>query len=213
METVGSVAWLHEVLATYGLWALFGLVFLESTGVPLPGETALITAAIYAGSTHRFNLLEVIGVAFAAAVAGDTMGYLVGRSLGLRLMERYGKYIHLTERRLAVGEYLFLCHGGKIVFFGRFVALLRTMAALLAGANRMPWPRFAVMNAFGGLAWASLFASAAYVFGERISRVGGTVGIGLLGLFLVAAGAAFVLYRRYEKDIEVRALHALGRKA
>jgi membrane protein DedA with SNARE-associated domain len=104
-----------------------------------------------------------------------------------------------------------LCHGGKIVFFGRFVALLRTLAALLAGANRMPWPRFAIMNSLGGLAWATLFAGAAYVLGERIARTEGTIGIGLLAIFLTAAVVGFVLYRRYEKDIEDRAIAALSR--
>jgi membrane protein DedA with SNARE-associated domain len=206
MAHIGSIAWLHQMMAAYGLWVLFGMVFLESTGVPLPGETALIAAALYAGSTHRFTLIEVILVAFAAAVAGDQMGYAIGRSLGLRLLRRYGEYVHLTPNRLKVGEYLFRRHGGKIVFFGRFVALLRVLAALLAGANRMSWPRFVVMNALGGLCWASLFAGAAYLFGDRIRTVERPLAIALLVLAAFAIAAALIVYRRYEKEIEKRAL-------
>jgi membrane protein DedA with SNARE-associated domain len=206
MASFGSVAWLHQMMAAYGLWVLFGMVFLESTGVPLPGETALITAALYAGSTHRFSLIEVIGVAFAAAVAGDTMGYLIGRSLGLRLLERYGKYVRLTENRLKVGEYLFWRHGSKIVFIGRFVALLRVLVALLAGANRMKWPRFAVMNALGAFCWATLMAGGAYAFGDRVRAAEQPLAIGLLVVALIAAAIGVFFYRRYESDIEERAL-------
>jgi membrane protein DedA with SNARE-associated domain len=213
MASFGSVAWLHQMMGTYGLWVLFFMVFLESTGIPLPGETALITAALYAGSTHRFSLVEVIGVAFAAAVAGDQMGYMIGRSLGLRLLARYGKYVHLTEKRLKVGEYLFHRHGGKIVFFGRFVALLRVVVALLAGANRMPWPRFAMMNALGGLCWASLFGAGAYLFGDRIRTVEKPLAIGLLVAAVLALAIGLFFYRRYEKEIEERALAHSAKRA
>ena len=118
----------------------------ESMGAPMPGETALVTAALYAGSTHQIGILPVIIVAATAAVAGDNIGYIIGRSIGLRLIVRYGRYIHLNEARLRVGQYLFLRHGGKIVFFGRFVAILRAFAALLAGVNCMRWPHFLIMN-------------------------------------------------------------------
>ncbi|MGB8842896.1 MAG: DedA family protein [Aliidongia sp.] len=109
----------------------------ESIGLPLPGETALVATALYAGSTHQFGIFPVIGVAASAAIVGDNIGYLLGRSVGRRLIVRYGRYVYLTETRLKLGQYLFQRHGGKIVFFGRFVAFLRTFAALLAGVNRM----------------------------------------------------------------------------
>jgi membrane protein YqaA with SNARE-associated domain len=135
----------HEFLAhlahTYGLWVVFGVVLLECVGIPLPGETALVGAAIYAGTTHNIHIAAVIAVAAAAAIIGATLGYLIGRSIGFRLLVRYGSYVRLDEPRLKVGEYLFRRHGGKIVFFGRFIAILRAYAALLAGANRMPWHR------------------------------------------------------------------------
>ncbi|HMC92054.1 MAG TPA: DedA family protein [Allosphingosinicella sp.] len=196
----------HQLMTTYGLWALFGIVMLESMGLPLPGETALVSAALYAGATGHFQLWEVIAVAFVAAVIGDTAGYWIGRTLGFRLLARYGRHIRITEERLKIGRYLFRRHGGKIVFFGRFVALLRVLAALLAGANHMPWPRFFVMNAAGGLAWAASFATAAYVFGDRVSKVEGPIAIGLL--VLVGLGIAFALFtaHRYEKQMTERIL-------
>jgi len=196
----------HQLMTAYGLWALFGIVMLESMGLPLPGETALVSAALYAGATGHFQLWEVIAVAFAAAVIGDTCGYWIGRTLGFRLLARYGRHVRITEDRLKIGRYLFRRHGGKIVFFGRFVALLRVLAALLAGANHMPWPRFFVMNAAGGLAWAASFATAAYVFGDRVSKVEGPIAIGLL--ILVGLGIAFALFsaHRYEKQMTERIL-------
>jgi membrane protein DedA with SNARE-associated domain len=201
-----DAGFLHDLMTTYGLWALFVLVMLESMGLPVPGETALVSAALYAGATQHFALWEVIAVAFAGAVTGDTAGYWIGRTLGFRLLARYGRHVRITEDRLKIGRYLFRRHGGKIVFFGRFVALLRVLAALLAGANHMPWPRFFVMNAAGGLAWAATFATAAYVFGDRVNRVEGPIAIGLL--VLVAAGVCVALFtaHRYEKQLMDRIL-------
>src|SRR5690348_14818315 len=154
-----SPLWIQHLLSTYGLWVLFAGVMLESMGVPVPGETTLISAALYAGATGALGVAPVVLVASVAAIVGDNIGYGIGRTVGLRLLVRYGRYIRLDEERLRVGQYLFLRHGGKIVFFGRFIALLRTFAALLAGANRMRWSRFLAMNALGGVCWATLFGA------------------------------------------------------
>jgi membrane protein DedA with SNARE-associated domain len=193
------------LIQAYGLWVLFGFVFLESTGIPLPGETALIAAAVYAGATHAFPLWMVIAIAFAAAVAGDTMGYAIGRRLGGTFLSRHGRWVGITERRLRIGDYLFHCHGGKIVFMGRFVALLRVLAALLAGAHRMSWPRFAIANAAGGLCWAALFAGAAYAFGDRVRQVERPAAFALLALVALLLAAAFLIARRWEESLAERA--------
>lgn len=200
-----SASWLQNLIQVYGLWVLFIAVMLESMGVPMPGETALVTAALYAGSTHQIGIVSVVLVAATAAIIGDNIGYLIGRSIGIRVLVRYGKYVRLNEPRLKVGQYLFFRHGGKIVFFGRFVAFLRAFAALLAGANRMSWPHFLIMNALGGICWASLFGGGAYLFGEQMKRVAGPVSILLLiaAVGLVAAGIIF--FRHHEKELEERA--------
>src|SRR5712671_5993959 len=178
-----SPVWIQNLIQTYGLWILFGVVMLESMGVPMPGETALVTSALYSCATHRIDITSVVGVAALAAIVGDNLGYLVGRSIGPRLTTRYGRYVGLDERRLKLGQYLFRRHGGKIVFFGRFVAFLRALAAVLAGTNLMPWRHFLIMNALGGILWASLFGFGACLLGEEMKRVAGPVGL----LLLVAA--------------------------
>lgn len=204
-----SPALLHHLIHTYGLWVLFAMVMAESMGVPMPGETALVSAALYAGATHGVDILHVIAVAAAAAIIGDNIGYLIGHTIGLRLITRYGRYIRLDEARLKVGQYLFLKHGGKIVFFGRFVALLRTFAAVLAGANRMSWTHFLLMNAAGGICWAALFGGGAYFFGERIKAVAGPVSLLLLVVALGAVVAGILFFRHHEKELELRARAAL----
>jgi membrane protein DedA with SNARE-associated domain len=200
---------IEHLIQTYGLWALFTAVMLESIGFPVPGETSLVTAALYAGSTHQIDIVRVVLVATAAAIIGDNIGYLIGRSIGIRLLVRCGRYIRLDQKRLKVGQYLFLQHGGKIVFFGRFVAILRTFAAFLAGVNLMSWPRFLMMNALGGICWASLFGGGAYVFGERINSVAGPFRLLLLLLAVVAAAMGVIFFQRYEKELEQRAEAAI----
>jgi membrane protein DedA with SNARE-associated domain len=194
-----------HLIHAYGLWMLFALVLLESTGLPLPGEAALVSAALYAGATHRFGLAEVIGVASAGAVTGDTIGYAIGRWIGAPFLFRHGRRIGLTSHRLAIGDYLFRRHGAKIVFFGRFMALLRMLAALLAGANRMEWRRFALANGAGGLAWASLFAGAAYYFGDKVREVERPIAFALLGLALVLVAIFIAAIKRYENNLAVQA--------
>ncbi len=121
---------LQHIVATYGYFAVFLIVAMESAGIPMPGETVLVTAAIFAAS-GTLKIYWVIGAAAAGAIIGDNCGYWIGREFGFPLIYRFGHYIRLDEKRLKVGQYLFLRHGGKIVFFGRFVAVLRAFAAFL----------------------------------------------------------------------------------
>ena len=199
----------QSLIHSYGLWVVFALVMIESTGVPVPGETALVSASAYAGATHSLSIWSVIAVATLAAITGDNIGYAFGRSVGFRLLARYGHRIRLTQGRLKIGQYLFLRHGGKIVFFGRFLAFLRTFAALLAGANRMDWRRFLVTNGAGGFVWAALFGGGAFAFGDRLAAVSGPLGAAALVAVAVAIVAVAVLFRRYEARLEAHARSAL----
>ena len=126
---------LQNFLATYGYWAVFFFVAIESIGIPFPGETMLLVAAIDAGTTHQLSIPLVIVAATCGAIVGDNIGFWIGREGGYRVLRRYGRYIGFDVRKLKVGIYLFRRHGGKVVFFGRFVAVLRAWAAFLAGVK------------------------------------------------------------------------------
>jgi membrane protein DedA with SNARE-associated domain len=176
----------------YAVLAL--LVGGESAGVPLPGETALITASILA-SQGKLSLPLVIAVAAAAAIVGDNIGYELGRHGARRVLSRPGR---LEERRQAFlrrGEAFFERHGGKTVLFGRWLPFLRVTAAWLAGANRMPWPRFFAWNAAGGISWAISVGVFAYLAGEIAVRVlhdAGYVVLALVALGLVGLAVWYV---------------------
>jgi membrane protein DedA with SNARE-associated domain len=193
---------LNHLLTTYGYWAVFLIVAIESTGIPFPGETTLLLAAIYAGTTHHLLIALVIVAAASGAIVGDNLGFWIGRQAGARLLRHYGHYLGLKERRLKLGQYLFKQYGAKVVFFGRFVSVLRAWAAFLAGTNRMPWHRFLLFNALGGILWATLYGMGGYLLGNAIERVSGTIGtIGVvLGLLMLVAFFLFV--RRYEQRLE-----------
>ena len=185
---------LIQIPARLGYLALFALVGAESTGVPGPGETALITAGVLAHHA-RFNIALVIAVAALAAIAGDHLGYLIGRIGGRRLLERPGILEHHRRQILRKGEPFFRRHGPKAVFLGRWVARLRIAAAWLAGVNHMPWPNFAFWNALGGVTWATSVGLLAYYAGpaaERIFKVTGQAGIAVA----VTVAGAYVLWRR-----------------
>ena len=167
---------------------------LEATGLPLPGESLLIAAALYAAATHQLNIVVLVIVAAVGAICGDQLGYLVGRSIGFRVLARWGRKVGLTEERLELGRFLFRKYGGRIVFLGRFVAILRTFVALLAGANRMVWHDFLLWNALGGIGWTSLYGFGAYLLGGAVKRVEGPVGIvlGVIGAVAIVLGVIFV---------------------
>ena len=181
----GSIA--EHVIEGYGYYALALVVAGESAGVPLPGETMLVTASIYAGTRHGLDIRAVIAVAAVAAILGDNFGFFVGRRYGGAVLHRFGPRIGLDGRKQMLGRYLFKRYGAAIVFFGRYVALLRTYAALLAGVNRLPPLAFFCWNAAGGITWATLFGLGGYLAGKGIERIAGPFGYVALALALVGA--------------------------
>jgi membrane protein DedA with SNARE-associated domain len=164
----GGIA--NHLLANYGYLAVFMVPLLESTGIPVPGETMLLTASVYAATTGRLNIALVIAAAAAGAILGDNFGYLVGRKGGRPLVARYGRYIRVTERHLSIGERFFRRHGDKTVFVARFIAVLRTIGAFVAGASKMHYRTFLVWNASGGITWATLYGLLAYTLGRQFDR-------------------------------------------
>jgi len=206
--TLGFFLSTHTIdgwLSSYGYLVVFLLVGIESVGVPVPGETALIGAALYAGSTHKLEIWWVIVVAIGGAILGDNIGFSIGRYGGAKLLLRHGHRIRLHEGRLKIGIWLFRRHGGKVVFWGRFVSILRTWAAFLAGANQMEWGRFLVYNAAGGSLWATLYGVAYYEFGGSLRGLSTTIDvvIGVAGSVILVA---FVVWtRRKEEELLERA--------
>jgi membrane protein DedA with SNARE-associated domain len=206
----------HEIahlLSSYGYWAVLLFVGIESLGFPLPGETVLLAAAIYAGthdggSVPGLNIVLVILAAAAGTGLGGSAGYWIGREFGYELLLRHGRFIHLDEKKMKLGQYLFLKHGGKVVFFGRFVAVLRAFASLLAGINRMDWRRFFLVNLAGGTVWSAVFGLAGFFFGKQVHRLLGTVGIIVLVVVVIGLVAGIILIRRHQARLEDEAERA-----
>lgn len=204
-----SHADVQPFIETYGYWGIGLIVGIESMGIPLPGETVLVAAAIYAANYADLSIYGIIGAAIVGSIIGDNLGYMIGRRFGYPLLLTYGKKINVTEDRIKLGQYLFMTYGGKIVFVGRFIALLRILAAFLAGVNRMPWHTFLFANATGAILWASVFGIGGYLFGEFVfqqhDKWAPIIGVGaVLGFF----GIGFLLHR-YEKRLIVSARAAL----
>jgi membrane protein DedA with SNARE-associated domain len=186
----------------HGYAVVFIVVLLEGAGSPLPGETALVLAAVYAGATGRLDIATVLLVAVAGGILGGTAGYWIGRSVSTEFLRKHGKWIGLTENRLALGRHLFQSHGGKIVFFGRFIAVLRIVAALLAGLNRYDFKRFFLFNAAGVVAWAAIMGLGGYFFGDAMTRVSGPLGAIGLGFAAAVVIGFLIVLRRQEKKFE-----------
>jgi membrane protein DedA with SNARE-associated domain len=200
---------LGSLISHYGYLAVGIVVGLESMGIPLPGETMLVLAAIYAATHSDLQISGVIAAAALGAILGDNVGYWLGREFGYPLLLRYGRYVGLSETRIKLGQYLFLRHGGKVVFFGRFVALLRVLAAFLAGVNRMEWNSFLVANAAGGVLWSVVYGLGAYLFGSTLLHAHGPVTIGLVIVGLVVVVIALHYIRGHEVELERQAELAL----
>ena len=179
-----------DIPANIGYAAVFGLIAIETMGIPVPGETALIAGALLA-QKGDIQIVPLVALAAVAAILGDNVGFAIGRKLGRRVFEMPGPLHRQRLATLAVGEPFFAKHGPKAVFLGRWVAGLRIASAWLAGMNKMAWPRFLFWNALGGICWATTVGLGAYIVGhafEQIIGVGGivaagVVSAGLLGLF------------------------------
>jgi membrane protein DedA with SNARE-associated domain len=208
-EALFSHGQLESWLTQYGYLAVFVLVGVESVGVPVPGETMLIIASVYAGATGELSIALVVAAAAAGAIVGDNIGYGVGRHGGWRLLRRYGHFVKLDERKLKLGRYLFMRHGGKVVFFGRFVGILRTYAAALAGANQMRFRRFLAFNAAGGVVWAFIYALGYYYLADVIEGLGTPASVGLVVIAVLVALVMLLLIRRNIETWEERAERAL----
>jgi membrane protein DedA with SNARE-associated domain len=199
---------LHHFLTDYGYWALALLIGLESMGIPLPGETVLIMASVHAGDRGG-NIAAIIAAAAAGAIIGDNIGYMLGRELGFRFLLQFGRYLGFSDARIKLGQYLFMRHGAKVVFFGRFVAILRCLAAFLAGVNQMRWPRFLLANAAGAVVWATIIGSGAYFFGREFNQIVGPLSLAAFMLATAAVVWGFVYLRRHETALEAEAERTL----
>ena len=185
-------------IADYGYLVLALAVALESAGLPLPGETMLIASAAYAAATGGLDIGRIIGAAALGAVVGDNIGYEIGRRLGFPALVRWGGHIGLGPRKLKIARYLFALHGAKVVFLGRFVALLRMLAAALAGVNMMPRGRFFLYNLAGGLCWSLVFGLGGYLAGAQIHRLANWFGLVVLAAGLCGCAVIFLGLRRQE---------------
>jgi membrane protein DedA with SNARE-associated domain len=194
--------WLLDLFARYGYAVVFGGVFLENTGLPVPGETALLAGAALA-HYGRLSLFWVIVTAIAGATLGDNLGFLIGRHGGRRVADRHGWRIGLTPGRLAEFDRFFHRHGPKTVFAARFITGLRVVGAVLAGGSGMAWPTFLFYNASGAVVWCTAVAFAGYSLAyswETLERWIGRTGLVALAL-VVAIGAIGLMRSRRTRHI------------
>jgi membrane protein DedA with SNARE-associated domain len=194
---LGTVA---PVLDNYGYLAVAGLVMVENFGVPVPGETILVAASVYAG-TGRLSIVGVGLIAVLAAIIGNCIGYAIGYFGGHALVLRYGKYVFLTPDRLEKTERFFARRGGLVVVAGRFVEGLRQAAGIIAGTAEMPWKRFLAFTTLGAVLWVAVWAPVGYLAGDHIGTIYATATryslyLLIALLVLLAAWIARAVWRR-----------------
>ena len=192
--------WLSDLFARYGYAVVFVGVFLENTGLPVPGETALLAGAAMA-HFGRLSLPWVVVSAVGGAVLGDNLGFFIGRRYGRGLVERFGSRLGLTRKRLKQFDRFFDRHGGRTVFIARFVTGLRVFGALLAGASGLRWPTFVFYNAAGAITWSTAIAIAGYSLAYSWETLERWIGrSGLIALAVVAAIVGFSVVRARRKN-------------
>ncbi|MFF5404538.1 DedA family protein [Streptomyces misionensis] len=200
----GPLAHLAPLLAHYGYWAVGAVILVEDFGVPAPGETILLAAGVYAGA-GELDVVKVGLIAFAAAVVGDNIGFLIGHYGGRAFVHRWGRYVFLTPKRFATAEEFFHRHGGKIVTVARFVEGLRQVNGIIAGTSGMHWRRFLAFNALGAALWVGLWLSLAYLAGSHITEVYDEIKryeiyfLLALAVLVLALVVRHVLRRRHER--------------
>lgn len=202
---------LARLVHHYGYGVVGVVIFLESMGLPLPGESLLIASAVYAATHGGLGIEWVVLAAAIGAILGDNTGYLIGQWGGTPALRRWGPKVGLTEQRQVLGWYLFRKHGPKVVFFGRFTAILRTFAALLAGAIGMEWRRFLVWNALGAVVWTAGYGFGAFLLGRQIKHLLGPLGLVLGAIAVGVVVWSWVFIRRNEARLVAEAEAEMAR--
>jgi membrane-associated protein len=195
------IATFLDVAETVGYPIVFALIAIETMGIPVPGETALVTAGIVA-SRGRLEIELVIALAAAAAILGDNIGFAIGRKLGRKLLTAPGPLLHHRRRVIAIGEPFFDRHGPKAVFLGRWVTGLRITAAWMAGVTRMPWPTFLFWNALGGIAWATSIGLLAYFVGHSAETIIHVAGLGGAAAVVIGGVVVWLVLRMRRRRAE-----------
>lgn len=185
-----------QLLAQYGYLTVAVGIGAESMGAPLPGETILVAAGAYAGATHHLSASVVVMVAAAAAIGGDNVGYWLGRRYGPRVLAGAGRRLGRWSRHLPIIQRMFDRYGSLVVVGGRFISVVRTYAAFGAGATKMRWRKFLVLNTVGGLGWAALVGFGSAALG---AQAGTTVTYALVALVAVGAAGAGLVVRAGRK--------------
>jgi membrane protein DedA with SNARE-associated domain len=204
--TSSIIGFFDRALMEYGYMIVFFAIMIESMGVPFPGETMLLVGSAYAASSGALSIYGVIGAAAGGAITGDSIGYWIGREGGRRLIHRYGKFVGLTDVRYQKAQDYLKLHGGKAVFFGRFVSIARTWIAVLVGAHRLNYFQFLLYNVMGGIVWATLYGSLGYVFGENLPLL--EKWIRRAGITLSLCAVVLVIYLLYLRKKRKRAKEA-----
>ena len=208
MESLDNV--INHVVGGWGYYAVFGMLAVEGFGLFfMPGETTLIAASFAAGATHKLGIILVLLAGYAGALLGDNFSYLVGNRYGFGLIRRYGSYVRLNPKRIKFVQVLYLRYGAPIVFIGRFIMLLRSWESFLAGANHMPWRRFAPVNAGASLVWVCAWGLGAYALGKTSKTVLEAISIAIFIIFCALFTAGWIYFRRHEEQLEGWADRAL----
>ncbi len=200
---------MKELIDQYGAWIVFALVFLESIGLPLPGEAIMVTAAIFAGTTQELSIVFVVLAAIIGALLGSIIGFWIGDRYGYPLLLRYGSYIGLTETRIKIAQYLFLRQGMVVVLIARFVAVLRSVVGFIAGANRMPVASFMIANSAGAIAWALFYGLGAYYLGKGVEQFAKPFAMVLAVVAAIVVISAIIYWRRKEQQLAADAERAI----
>ena len=198
---------LLSYFAQYGYWVVFFGVMLENAGLPIPGETILLAAGFFAAQGH-FTLWEVMVIAAFGAVLGDNAGYGIGRKLGRAALLRYGRFLGLTQPRMAHMDRFFMSHGNKTILVARFITGLRVFAALLAGAAKMQWRTFVIYNMLGAVLWSIAISFAGFFFGRSWDVLEHWIkgaGMIMLAIVVIAVGTMIFIKRRRRKVEEIEA--------
>lgn len=203
----GIIHFLQGALESYGYVIVFLAIMIESMGVPFPGETMLLISSAFAATAESsLSIFGVISSAAGGAIVGDSLGYWIGREGGRKVIRKYGKFVGLTDDRYAKAQDYLKRHGGKAVFFGRFVSIARTWIAVLVGAHHFNYPQFLVYNVLGGVVWATLYGTIGYVAGTNLPLVEKWVSRAGITLSIIAAGVVVYLWYLRKKRKAAKAL-------